>query len=116
MAVLAAWAYVAGMLHANAPRIKRHFELRKATGKDPLNAPALAKGRHKADPPNYRGLGYRTDPRERARFVELFFYQAENGKGITPSAIDLAIMKYEVKKAQLAVQKKEAEVASKESQ
>jgi hypothetical protein len=114
MAILAAWAYVAGMLHSNAPRLKRHFDLRKATGKDPLNAPALAKGRHKSDPPNYRGLGYRTDPRERARFVELFFYQAEDGKGITPTAIELAIMKYEVKKAQLAVQRKEAEVAGKE--
>ncbi len=116
MAVLSAWAYVAGMLHSNPPRLKRHFDLRKAVGKDPLNAAELAKGRHKSDAPNYRGLGYRTDPRERARFVELFFYQAEKAMGVTPSAIEIAIGKYEVKKAQLEVMKKEAEAASKESQ
>jgi hypothetical protein len=48
--------------------------------------------------------------------IELFFYQAEKGKGITPTAIDMAIAKYEVKKAQLDVIKKEAEVAREESQ
>jgi len=34
VAVMSAWAYVAGMLHANTPRVKRHFALRTATGKD----------------------------------------------------------------------------------
>jgi hypothetical protein len=115
MAVLSAWAYVAGMLRSNPTRLKRHFDLRTTVGKDPLNASELAKGRHKSDAPNYRGLGYRTDPRERARFVELFYYQAEKGNGITPSGIEIAIGKYEVKKAQLEVMKKEAEAAIEES-
>ncbi len=79
VAVMSAWASIAGMLHANPTRLKRHFELRKIAGKDPLNAAALAKGRHKTDADNYRGLGYRTDPRERGRFVELFNLQAEDG-------------------------------------
>ena len=57
IAVVSAWAYIAGMLHTNPTRLKRHFELREATGKDPLNAEALAKGRHKSDAQNYRGLG-----------------------------------------------------------
>jgi hypothetical protein len=108
VAVMSAWAYVAGMLQGNATRLKRHFELRKATGKDPLNASALANGRHKTDAENYRGLGYRTDPRERGRFVELFHYQAEQGSGITPSAIDIAIKQYHVKQAQLEVEKAKA--------
>lgn len=108
IAVLSAWAYVAGMLHGNAVRLKRHFELRKATGKDPLNADALAKGKHKTDPTNYRGLGYRTDPQERGRFVELFYLQAEDGNSITPSAIDIAIKQYHVKQAQLEVIKAKA--------
>lgn len=108
MAVMAAWSYVAGMLHGNAQRLDRHFSLRKSTGKDPLNAAALAQGKHKSDEPNYRGLGYRTDPRERGRFVELFFLQAEDGEGITPSAIDIAIKKYHVKKGQLEVIKAKA--------
>lgn len=97
IAVMAAWAYVAGMLRNNSPRLKRHFDLRTTTGKDPLNAAALAKGRHKTDPDNYRGLGYRTDAKERGRLVELFNLQAENGEGITPSAIDIAIQEYHIK-------------------
>jgi hypothetical protein len=48
-------------------------------------------------------LGYRTDPKERGRFVELFFAQAENGNGITQSLIDLAIKKYHAKQAVLDV-------------
>jgi hypothetical protein len=108
VAVLSAWAYVAGMLQSNMPRLKRHFEIRKATGKDPLNAAVLANGRHKSDAANYRGLGYRTDPRERGRFVELFHYQGEHGGGITPSAVDIAIKQYHVKQAQLEVIKAKA--------
>jgi hypothetical protein len=110
VAVMSAWAYVAGMHQGNTTRLKRHFDLRKAAGKDPLNAAALANGRHKTDAPNYRGLGYRTDPRERGRFVELFYYQAEQGGGITPSAIDIAIKQYHVKQAVLEVEKAKAKV------
>lgn len=102
-AVLAAWAYIAGMLHGNKIRIARHYNLIKITGKDPLNAAALAKGRHKSDPENYRGLGYRTDPKERGRFVELFYLQAERGGGITSPFIDLAIKRYQLKQANLDV-------------
>jgi len=107
-AVMSAWAYVAGMLRHNPTRLKRHFGLRNSTGKDPLNAAALAKGRHKTDAQNYRGLGYRTDPRERGRFVELFFLQSEDGKGVTPSAIDIAIKQYHVKQGQLDVMEAKA--------
>jgi hypothetical protein len=104
IAILAAWAYVAGMLHDNHARLKRHYALRNnATTKDPLNAPALTDGRHKSDPQNYRGLGYRTDSKERERFVELFYNQAESGKGITPATIDIAIKQYHAKQAQLEV-------------
>jgi hypothetical protein len=99
---------VAGLLRHNPTRLKRHFGLRSSTGKDPLNAAALAKGRHKTDAQNYRGLGYRTDPRERGRFVELFFLQSEDGKGITPSAIDIAIKQYHVKQGQLDVMEAKA--------
>lgn len=104
LAVIAAWAFVAGVLRNNAPRLERHFALKNKTNKDPLNADELAKGRHVlTDDPAYRGLGYRTDPQERGRFAELFFLQAENGKGITKSAIDIAIKQYHAKQGQLAV-------------
>jgi hypothetical protein len=113
LAVIAAWAYVAGILHNNQPRLKRHFALKDWTSHDPLNAGQLAGGRHWSDPQNYRGLGYRTDPQERGRFVELFFIQAEDGKGITKSSIDIAIKKYHAKQGQLEV--KEAEEKAKET-
>ncbi|MGO1488909.1 MAG: hypothetical protein ACTHWA_10205, partial [Arachnia sp.] len=106
-AVLSSWAYVAGVLFHNKTRQKRHFELRETSTKDPLNASALAKGRHKTDAENYRGLGYRTDAKERGRLAELFFLQAEDGKKITPSKIDLAIKKYHAKEAFLEVAKAE---------
>ena len=60
-AVLASWAYTAGMLQQNKPRLDRHYALASTAGQNPLNAAALAKGKHKTDPDNYRGLGYRTD-------------------------------------------------------
>jgi hypothetical protein len=106
-AVLSAWAFTAGLLSPNVPRLKRHYDICKVTGRDPLNASMLAKGRHKSDSDNYRGLGYRTDSKERGRFVELFFAQAEKGEGITKNLIDLAIKKYHAKQALLEV--KEAE-------
>ena len=68
-----------------------------------MNAAALAKGKHKTDPDNYRGLGYRSDAKERGRFAELFFLQAERGEGIKKSIVDLAIAKYHAKQAMLEV-------------
>ncbi|MDE2476344.1 MAG: hypothetical protein KGO48_14935 [Alphaproteobacteria bacterium] len=111
-AILAAWAYIAGMLRNNEVRLKRHFALASATGHDPLNVAALVKGRHKSDPEQYRGLGYRTDPKERGRFAELFFLQSENGEGISKSNIDVAIAQFHAKVAALEVGKLKAKAAS----
>jgi hypothetical protein len=102
-AVLSAWAFVAGVLRANSVRLVKHYALKDQSGKDPLNAGALAKGRHKSDSENYRGLGYRTDAKERGRLAELFFAQAEKGGGITPNLVDIAIKKFHAKEAQLEV-------------
>jgi len=102
-AVLSAWAFVAGVLTHNATRLSRHYALPEHGKPDPLNAASLAKGRHKTDSENYRGLGYRTDSKERGRFVELFFLQAERGAGIDKSLIDVAIKKYHAKRALLEV-------------
>lgn len=109
-AVVCAWAYTAGLLGNNSTRLTRHFSLKDQTGRDPLNAAALAKGRHGTDPDNYRGLGYRTDAKERGRFVELFYLQAEKGDGITAPLIDLAMKKYHAKQAVLEVQNAEKKV------
>jgi hypothetical protein len=111
-AILAAWAYTAGMLRNNEVRLKRHYALATATGHDPLNVAALVKGRHKSDPDQYRGLGYRTDPKERGRFAELFFLQSENGEGVSKSNIDVAIAQFHAKGAALEVGKLKAKAAS----
>lgn len=97
IALVAAWAYVAGVLSKNNVRLKNHFSLSKEKKHDPLNAEKLAKGRFKFDPPNYRGLGNRTDAKEAGRFAELFWMQAEKGEGIKPAMIQKAINKYEIK-------------------
>jgi hypothetical protein len=99
------------MLHNNNVRLQRHFSLADTNGRDLLNAAALTKGRHRTDPENYRGLGYRTDAKERGRLVELCFLQAEDGKGITTSGIDIAVKKYHAKQAQLEVQRAQAKGA-----
>lgn len=109
-AILAAWAFTAGLLESNPVRLNRHFELPENSKKDPLNAEALAAARHKSDPENYRGLGTRTEAKERGRLIELFYLQAENGKGINKSLINLALSKYFAKQANLEVIKAEQRI------
>jgi len=111
-AVLASWSFVAGVFDKNEVRLKRHFELANTTGRDPLNAAALASGRHKTDPANYRGLGYRTDAKERGRLAELFYLQTDKGDGITKANIEVAIAKYHAKQALLEVGKLQAKAAA----
>lgn len=107
-AVLTAWAFVSGVLQSNKIRLERHYALCNETKCDPLNAKALAKAKHKTDPENYRGLGTRTDVKDRGRLAELFYFQAEKGSGITKDLIDAAIKKYYAKLAMI-----EAEEAAK---
>lgn len=97
-AVLSAWAFATGMFQKNTQRLKRHYSLADVTSTDPLNATALAAGRHRSDESNYRGLGYRTDPRERAQMVELFNLIAEKDVKINKSNVQAAISLYFSKK------------------
>lgn len=109
-AILAAWAFVAGLLSENEVRLNRHYNLPDNSTKDPLNAAALASARHKSDPENYRGLGTRTDAKERGRLIELFNLQAEKGEGINSKLTKLAMSKYHAKKANLEVLEIEEEM------
>jgi len=106
-AVLAAWSYIAGVLNQNGVRLEKHYNLKKRTSTDPLNAAVMAAARHKTDPDNYRGLGTRTDVKDRGRLVELFFLQAEKGTGVTPKLVELGIQKYHAKEAILKVKELE---------
>ena len=107
-AVLSAWAFVSGVLQNNKVRLERHYALCNETKCDPLNAKILAKAKHKTDPENYRGLGTRTDVKDRGRLAELFYFQAEKGSGITKELTNAAIAKYYAKLAMI-----EAEEAAK---
>lgn len=106
-AILSSWAFIAGVLNINKERLTRHFDLSNRTSVDPLSSALLAKGRHKTDPENYRGLGTRTDSKDRGRLAELFFLQAEKGNGINKKMVDLAIEKFHAKEANLRVQEME---------
>ena len=100
--IMTAWSYVAGILQSNPQRLQKHYDLTTTIeGRDPLNAKEMAKGRHKSDPENYRGLGTRSDAKERGRCVELFHLQAESGKGITGAVVDAAIKRHYAKQAKL---------------
>jgi hypothetical protein len=101
MAIVAAWAYTAGLLQDNPDRLQKHFELKNSSKQDPLKAAVLAKAKHGTDPDNYRGLGYRTDPQERGRMVELFWIQAEKGGGINSKMVEVALEAYHAKHAVL---------------
>ena len=81
IALLAAWAFVAGSLQTNPLRLARHYELRKNNSKDPLRADLLVNAKHHTDSESYRGLGFRSDAKERGRFAQLFWLHAEKGSG-----------------------------------
>lgn len=109
-AILAAWAFVTGVLQNNKVRLQRHYNLANQSKCDPLNARVLAKVRHKTDPENYRGLGSRTDAKERGRLAELFYFQAEKGEGITKALAEAAIARYYAKQATLEALEAEKKV------
>jgi len=106
-AVMSGWAFVSGLLHNNDVRLKRHYALCETKARDPLNAAILAKRAAQNRPENYRGLGNRMDPKERGRFVELFYLQADRGGGVTKASVELAIKKFHAKQAQLDVEEAE---------
>lgn len=109
-AVISSWAYIAGLLTNNKERLRRHFSLANVTKTDPLNAEAVSRGRHKTDPANYRGLGTRTDAKERGRLCELFFLQAEKGEGITSALVEYAIKSYHAKLATIEAEEAKGKV------
>jgi hypothetical protein len=55
-------------------------------------------------------LGTRSDSKERSRCVELFYIQADKGKGITPALADAAIKRHFTKQAKLEQLKAEKKV------
>lgn len=110
LAVVAGWAFAAGLFQTNSEYLKHHYSLPDSVSghSDPLNAKALSQARSKLiDPDTYRGLGARISPGELGRMLEVFIVHATKAsiKKITKELANAAIQSYEAKKATSAANK-----------
>ena len=83
--VISGWSFVAGLLQSHPDRLAHHYKIPKVSSKipDPLNAQEMSDFRYKDDPRTYRGLGTRSDLKERRRFAQLFVFRSRDGGAIT---------------------------------
>lgn len=59
---------------------------------DPLNAAEMSKFKHDQDPLTYRGLGTRSDPKERQRMAQVFLARSvSQGTAIDKTLITQAV-------------------------
>lgn len=102
-AVVSSWSFVEGLLQKHPDRLKKYYYLVKESRIDPLNAKAMSQARHeKSDLETYRGLGARSDKKDRGRMAQLFLLYSDPGyktKTLDENIIDIAIEKYEANKA-----------------
>ncbi|MDX6385762.1 MAG: hypothetical protein QOK48_3335, partial [Blastocatellia bacterium] len=75
--VLCGWSFVAGLLQSHPDRLENHYQLPKTDPRrdipDPLNALHMSSYRHPdIDLQTYRGLGTRSDLKDRQRLTQLF--------------------------------------------
>ncbi len=106
ISVLASWSFTAGLLQRDPQRLAKFFSLAKSSRTDPLKAHDMSEARHITDPETYRGLGTRTDRKDRGRLVELFLQFSRSGqRTITPDLITSAIQTYEANVASELAQK-----------
>lgn len=104
LAVVAGWAFAAGLFQASPEYLKHHYSLPDSVSghSDPLNAKALSQARYKlTDSDTYRGLGARISPGELGRMLEVFIVHATKAltKKITKDLANAAIQSYEAKKS-----------------
>jgi hypothetical protein len=100
LAVVSSWAFVAGLLQRDEKRLQKLYNLPDfSDSSDPLNAEAMSQAKSdQFDPPNYRGLGTRTDAKDRGRLVQLFLgYSKSDKKTITLEMCNAAIKFYHAK-------------------
>jgi hypothetical protein len=93
-AILSSWSYVAGLLQSHPDRLKKHLSLPPIArgASDPLNAYEMSKYKHDQDLPTYRGIGTRTDVKERQRVVQIFLARSlSEGTPIDKSLINKAV-------------------------
>ncbi len=93
-AVLSPWSFVAGLLQSHPARLKNHLSVPPLVrgAPDPLNAYELSKFKHDQDPPTYRGLGTRSDLKERQRIAQIFLARSRaEGLSIDKTLMNQAV-------------------------
>jgi len=92
-AIISSWTLTAGLLQRNKNRLAKLYLIPNYwKNQDPLLAKEMSESKHINDPETYRGLGTRTDKKDKGRLVELFLqYSTLNlKKGISKNLIDSA--------------------------
>jgi len=72
--VLCGWSYVSGLLQSHSVRLENHYRIPRTSANipDPLNAEEMSRYKHDKDEATYRGLGTRSEARDRQRIAQLF--------------------------------------------
>jgi len=94
--VLSAWAFAVGLLQRDKKRLEKLYQLpEKSKSTNPLAVKEMTDYKHQSDKETYRGLGTRTDKKERGKLIELFLLYSEKQESkITHPLIDLAVTNY----------------------
>jgi hypothetical protein len=102
MAIVSAWSYTSGLLQDDPVRLAKFYSLPKKSGKDdPLNAKGMTAFKLRGiDPEAYRGLGTRTDAKERGRLIMIFleYSKANSGNKIDSPLLERAVRFYQSNK------------------
>lgn len=89
-AIISSWSYIAGLLQANQSRLGNHLAIPPLArgASDPLNSLEMSNFRHDQLPKTYRGLGTRSDVKERQMLAQVFL-----ARSLTKNApIDKALL------------------------
>ncbi|MBI5021731.1 MAG: hypothetical protein HZB59_09855 [Ignavibacteriales bacterium] len=94
--VLSAWFFCSGLLQRDKKKLEKLYQLPlKSKGKNPLAVKEMSEYKHQSDPKTYRGLGTRTEKKERGKLIELFLlYSDKQEPKITTPLIDAAVTNY----------------------
>lgn len=109
LSIISAWAFTAGVLQRDKKKLNKFYSLPDKSGdKDPLNALAMRDAKHKTiDSESYRGLGTRTDDKERGRLLQLFLnYSASDKPRISKDMCNTAIDIYHANRAKIDAEEK----------
>jgi len=108
LSIISSWAFATGVLQSEEKRLTKLYSLPEYSEEgDPLNAIGMSKAHHKTDPENYRGLGTRTDEKERGRLLQLFLdYSNSDKKKITQEMCNSSIDTYHANKSSKEAEEK----------